>query len=487
MIRLWDAATRRVLRELAAHQSGVTCVALAPDGKALAAGGADGCVRLWDPGDGRLIAELPGHAGGVTGLAFGCDGLVLASAGRDAALRLWDRDRRKELKRVTGHTGAVRAVAFAPDSRFVASGGEDQTVRLWETVSGHEVACLRGHAAVVTAVAYAPDGRTLASGGWDGVVFHWDAADGRPVRRLVGRGGGVRVVYFTPDSRRLIAGGGRALRQWETATGRPAQTLANVPVMAAALAPDGNLLATGGADGLIRLWDPATVTGRGHLEGHRGPVVALAFGPGGKVLASVSTTVSVETHRPAGRPTGPWVAALSGPAPVIDPDQAWDDLAATDPRKALATVRALAAEPVAALVLLGARLAPVPPADGTALGRWVAEFLSGGEPARAQAAEGLLRLGDRAEPALRRAASWLPAGPERERVEELRHRIRTAPPTPEALRGLRAVELLVQVATPEARALLEGLAAGAPEAALTDAAAAALARLAMPLGGAGLG
>jgi hypothetical protein len=71
----------------------------------------------------------------------------------------------------------------------------------------------------------------------------------------------------------------------------------------------------------------------------------------------------------------------------------------------------------------------------------------------------------------------LPTGSTRTRAEEALALVRAAPPTPEALRGLRAVETLARIGTPAARELLDRLAGGASESAVTDAAAAALARL----------
>jgi WD40 repeat protein len=176
-LRVWDAASRALLKEL---DGASNRVAFSRDGRLFAASQREGGVKLWD---GALANELKSFdVREVMSLAFSPDGSVLAASSNLGFVKLWEARTGRELATLRGHNGGILAVAFSPDGRTLATGGEDTSVKLWSAASFKELVTLRGHAGAVTALAFSPDGRTLTSAGFDVEQRLWQAASDEEVK-----------------------------------------------------------------------------------------------------------------------------------------------------------------------------------------------------------------------------------------------------------------------------------------------------------------
>src|SRR5262249_10241252 len=122
------------------------------------------------------------------------------------------------------------------------------------------------------------------------------------------------------------------------------------------------------------------------------------------------------------------------------------------------------------------RLAPVAAGNAGKIAQWIKDLDSDEFTVRDKAAGELRQLGEPAVPALRQALTGNPSAEVRRQATPMIEAL--AAGSGEGLRGLRAVEALENVGSAEARSLLEALARGAPQARLTQEAAAALDRMA---------
>lgn len=214
--------------------------------------------------------------------AFSPDGRLLASAGRDAAdaAKVWDLSSgqlRGSLRtRFTSEEdGYSSSIAFAPDGKTLAIGGHHRKAwtppgepsicnfRLWDVTSKREtIISLKDVGSTsIWFLKYSPDGRTLAVGNLYQLCL-WDVTEQQ-----------VRTVLRIPEPKR------------RTRSFHPANSFI---FRCCDFSSDGALLATGGLDHLIRIWDVRTGQIRMTLKGHDQPISSVAFSRDGAELTSTS-------------------------------------------------------------------------------------------------------------------------------------------------------------------------------------------------------
>jgi hypothetical protein len=153
------------------HGGYVSSVSWSPDGKTLASGSEDKTVKLWEAATGKLLATFEGHTDPVYSVSWSPDGKTLASGSGDT-VKLWEAATGKLL---ATFKDSVSSVSWSPDGKTLASGSGDKTVKLWEAATGKLLATFEGHTDYVSSVSWSPDGKTLASGSWDKTVKLWEA------------------------------------------------------------------------------------------------------------------------------------------------------------------------------------------------------------------------------------------------------------------------------------------------------------------------
>jgi hypothetical protein len=196
----------------------------------------------------------------------------------------------------------------------------------------------------------------------------------------------------------------------------------------------------------------------------------LAYSADGSLLASGGTDHTVVLWDVFGeRSVARTSARLSGE----EGDRLWTDLADAEAGRAYRALRTLLEHGKGAATFLKARLQPVARIEGPWIARRIADLDNNQFAVREKAARDLEKRSDSIEGTLRKVLEGRPSLEVRRRIEAL---VKTQ--SPQRLRSLRAVEVLEHLGVPEAQALLRLLARGAPEARLTQEAKASLTRLA---------
>ena len=294
VVRIWAVAGRAPVATLTGHDGATYAAAFSADGSLLATGGRDRVVRLWDCGTWTVRAELRGHEGTVFSASFAADGRTLATASVDRTVRLWDPATGTETGRLTGHEGRVFAVAFAPDGSTLATAGEDGAARIWDLAGGVTRHVLE-HPFRVNGVAWVDGGRRLATASGDGVVRVWNAADGRAAERLLGHTAPAWSIASAGTSAWVVTGGADGIvRLWDVDRRVGPVMPCGDRVLAVACSPDGTAIATALASSTVRLWDARTLEAGPLLRKAVGRVNDVRFTPDSATVVGACDDGSVQ-------------------------------------------------------------------------------------------------------------------------------------------------------------------------------------------------
>ena len=153
---------------------------------------------------------------------------------------------------------------------------------------------LRGHTQSVMQVAISPDSRWIASASADETIRIWDILRGQSIFTLTGHTGPVNSIAFSSTGEKYVLASGGSdgtvrLWEWEDAE-HPPQSMVlaklNEGVHAVAFSPSEEILAAGGADKFVRIYEWDTKRVRYTLGKHTGAVTDLAFSTTGTMLVS---------------------------------------------------------------------------------------------------------------------------------------------------------------------------------------------------------
>jgi WD40 repeat protein len=514
VIQFIDLTTGKAMTATGGHRDTVIAVGYTADGKEVVTRGNDNQVRRWDAATGKEIGEakslpLPSPTYAVAVSPAG--DLMLVQRNPNQGLLLLDVASGKEVGNVASpKNDFMPGMLFAPNAKVLAVRWQQgQKIELYDVPSlkvrcsipvklgggGNPGGPIGGGPAAPATMILSADGQTLAAFPESGVMGLFDTATSKKLTAInmteAPLGGA-----FSPDGRTLALDmGDGTVSVWELASARERRRFGQKrpqpeqPGMgqfgtiyrggathntSVAFSPSGRLLALGGKDGKIQIWDAATGRSIAELAGHAGPVECLAFAPDGNMLASGGAdTTGLLWDMKRLQPKAV-LAAKKLTAPELQ--TAWAALAAGDSGKAMAGICDLAADPNQVVPFIKTNVKTPPALDAKQVEKLIADLDSAEYKVRQSANAELAKLGAQVVPYLTRALAAKPALEVEKRLEALRDQLTSTVLTGDALQGVRAIEVLELIGTPEARQVLQTFADG-PEGTVTrNAARAALAR-----------
>lgn len=273
--------------DLHGHGGPVKSVMVSPNGAQVLSGSFDYSMIHWDISGAapKIITRFGDHDAAVNSVAFLPDGKRAVSASDDGTVALWDLQTGKLLKRFAGHSHKVVKIAVSGDGVLAVSAAWDRTARIWNLRDQVPGPVLKGHTNTLNDAAFSSDGQFVFTAGYDGTIRQWRVGDGKLERTVYKHGWGVNVVRVLPGDRELMFGTlDGFVGILDVARGEVVTILKphERPVLSLAVDQRLNMVASGGGDGRITVWDMATWTEKFSHENPYGPVWGLSFARNGK-------------------------------------------------------------------------------------------------------------------------------------------------------------------------------------------------------------
>ena len=297
-IAVWNIETGEQLACLTDTDGFVQSLCFSPCRQFLAAGGRDGSVRIWSLVNWQRTQEHRDYGTEPMQVFYSSAGILHAAEKSDDTFVVWDVARGEKCDLSLEEHSSLQGVHVQKGTPFVLTSTTRREFRKWTVGDSEPHSFPHLYTGVPISLVFSPDGKTLVGGYWskNEPVMLWDITQPSAPPTCFNLPGTDYTVSVSTSGKIHATGvDGNTAKVWIVGESEPKHTFTlsgeKKEVTTAALAQTGNLLACGGTESPLYVWN--TETGETlrtltHELSDEDLITDLEFSPDGKLLVSIS-------------------------------------------------------------------------------------------------------------------------------------------------------------------------------------------------------
>lgn len=297
-IAVWRIETGEQLACFTDTDSFVQSLWFSPCGQFLAAGGRNGSVRIWSVATWQQTQGYHGYGTGQMQVFYSPAGVLHAAEKSDDTLIMWDIEHREKCELSFEVYRPLQGPHVPTGTPFVLASTTGREFRKWTVGDSEPHSFPHLHTGVPISLVFSPNGKTLAGGYWseDETVMLWDITEPSTPPTCFNLPGRDYIVSLSTSGKIQATGfEGNTAKVWIVEESEPKYTFTlsaeKKEITAADLAQTGNLLACGGTESPLYVWNTETretLRTLPHELSDGDFITDLEFSPNGKLLVSIS-------------------------------------------------------------------------------------------------------------------------------------------------------------------------------------------------------